>query len=245
MFDFLTRGVRGVGRLLRGKFREGIDDLGYTAKKVAPVVSAFNPLLGAAVGTAGRVANEANEGVGKIKVFKDLAVPAAVDYGVGRALKSFKGGAFGKSGPPTAAAEKASGMAESALEANSPMLSSSASVTGRMGADDMIRGVGSIAQRTSQYGADLAPKPTGVGGILSGMKGAASNVGKWAGKNPVLATGIAGQTLGAIGAYKEGQAIDSQLQYEREREEEIRRAMGPYIEKLAALINQQSQRMGL
>jgi len=58
LFDFLTRPLRGVGRLLRGKFREGIGDIGAGAKSLAPVLglSGVGLPLAAIIGGAGGLA---------------------------------------------------------------------------------------------------------------------------------------------------------------------------------------------
>lgn len=47
-----------------------------------------------------------------------------------------------------------------------------------------------------------------VSGVGRALWGGVKNVGKWAEKNPQLASDIAGTALGAYGAYKMGQAND-------------------------------------
>ena len=86
IWDAVTKPVRGIGRLLRGKFREGFDDLGEGAKAAAVPVSFVNPLLGAGLALAGNVADKATDpgGLGKAKLFKDFAAPAALTYGAGQ-----------------------------------------------------------------------------------------------------------------------------------------------------------------
>lgn len=56
IWDVITKPVRGVGRLLRGKFREGLGDIGSAAKTAAPLLHAIPGVgtgLAMGIGAAG------------------------------------------------------------------------------------------------------------------------------------------------------------------------------------------------
>lgn len=87
-FNDLTKGVRGVGRLFRGKFSEGLGDIGSAASVAAP----FLPGGGLAkAGVAGLGALMGGKGLG-------TAATRAVTAGRGGNVQSILGRIFGGGG---------------------------------------------------------------------------------------------------------------------------------------------------
>jgi hypothetical protein len=206
----ISRPVRGIGRIARGKFKEGLGDIGSGAKAAAPFLAATTgigalPAIAMGAGGGALEAGMSDQGVGGI--LKGAAGGAA-SAGTGAALRGIGGRLLG--GAPDAAAP--------AMEGAKAM----------GGAKSALASVGSKAAAPAMEGAAR-------GGIGSRLLGAAKGVGNWAGNNPEVAASVAGTGANAYGAYQEGAAADRIADL---REEETRRGwqrqenMDPFLQTL-------------
>lgn len=87
MLDALWKTPRGIGRLLRGKFKEGFDDLGDGVNLASTIAAPFNPLLAGGMRAVGGVMDNAEEGIENMKFGRDALAPAAITAGSGYAAK--------------------------------------------------------------------------------------------------------------------------------------------------------------
>lgn len=96
-FDAITRPIRGIGRILRGKFREGLGDIGHGAKAVAPVLAATTGIGALPAFLMGAGGGALEEGTKKNASFGDIlkgAGTGAAWTGAGKlAAPVFQGGA--------------------------------------------------------------------------------------------------------------------------------------------------------
>jgi len=93
LFDFISRPLRGIGRLLRGKFREGIGDIGAGAKSLAPVLglSGVGLPLAAIIGGAGGLAEAGTAPGAKFGDVLESAAGGAAGGAAGAGARSLLG----------------------------------------------------------------------------------------------------------------------------------------------------------
>lgn len=85
IWDPITRPIRGIGRLLRGKFKQGLGDIGAGAKGLAPLLALTG--VGAPLGIGAKLALAIGAGGGA------LEGATTGGGGIGNALKGAAGGA--------------------------------------------------------------------------------------------------------------------------------------------------------
>lgn len=230
-FDWTYKPVRGIGRLLRGKFKEGLNDIGDAASDVAPAVAwvpGVGPIAAGALGAGGRFLEEATDNDKGINALGVLGSGAA-GYGSGK----LAGQVGGLSGIGKFLGLGGGGAAPAAAAPAIP-----AGATGAPGAAGLANSVST--------GGGLAPAPT-IGRVAasSAAPTAAASPG---GLDTLTKLGLASQGAGAAanvyGAHQQGKAEDRRARMEegeiarraRREEEELarRNAMDPVRAQLLA-----------
>ena len=192
IWDAITKPIRGLGRILRGKFKQGLGDIGSGAKSAAPLLAltGVGAPLALAIGAAGGALEGGTTGGGGIgNVLKGAAGGAArtgLALGArGLGSKLMGGGGAAEGVPNLASAGTGSQSASSALQA--------------------------ISQRGG-----LSKLSEGAGRSLgSRLLGGAGDAISYAEKHPTLV----GSALKGYGDYRQGQADDRALDFEREQVE--------------------------
>lgn len=195
MFGFLTRPVRGIGRLLRGKFKEGLADVGSGVKTVGMGLSTINPLLGAGLVAAGSGMDKLDDpgGLKGTKLFKEIGLPAALTYGAGSLAKSSGiGRALSGGGPDVAA---------SAIPNVNPVTASGA-----------MNVAGNSAQRS--LGSGIAKAIGGIGRTIAKNPKEALALAQ---------VGLGAYGSAQEGAQQDRLIRMQEMQFEREQEEEERK----------------------
>src|SRR5690606_27016684 len=101
--DTISRPFRGIGRIVRGKLREGLEDIGHGAKNIAPVVLGATGVGFPAALAVGAAGGALERGVRKGADFGDMlsgavggAASGALGHTGGRVLRGipslFSGG---------------------------------------------------------------------------------------------------------------------------------------------------------
>ena len=157
MFGFITKPIRGIGRLARGKFKEGLGDIGAGAKGLAPILAmtGVGALPAMALGAAGGMFQGIGEGKGIGGAAKGAAGGAAM-AGVG-AL----GAKFAKAGQAVGNPFAASTAAAGAKTAVPAQVASLATEGGR-GALSKIGSAGAGVGRWATKRPDLALQAVGT-----------------------------------------------------------------------------------
>lgn len=189
IWDVITKPVRGIGRLLRGKFRQGLGDIGSGTKSLAPILAAtgVGAPLALGIGAAGGALEGATTGGGGLKNLLKGAAGGAARTGAaagGRALALKYMGGGGPANPSEAIRQYGSG-------------------GGGAGTGGATNGVGRL----------LSSGEGGVRGAGEGIVNAGKGVARWAEAHPTLA----GSAISAYGDYESGQQKDRELAlYEEE-----------------------------
>jgi hypothetical protein len=199
MLDFLTKPVRGIGRMLRGNFREGIDDLGDGVKAASLPLSFVNPLAGGLARGVGEVMDNAEEGVGNMKLGKDILAPAAMTAGAGYAGRGIGkmlsgGGAVGAPMDPTMPVDQLLPLQE---------------------------GAGAMPELSAVKPPMAMPKPAGSG--IGSMLGKAGNYIK---DNPLEVGSLALQTFGMMQPTPQEEMMDEERRRRRQWSEILAPALG-------------------
>lgn len=228
-FKGLARAPRGVGRILRGKFKEGIADLGGGLRSVSQIAAPFAPGL-SAIGTAtGALMDKVDDpgGLRKTKLFKEVAAPAAMTYAGGKVAGHLMNRGAGAASE-TALPSVQRGLADSAGIASS---FPAAPASGGMSALNIGGGLAESTRAPSErLAADVmakhkVPAPRlSAGGYLKKIGGYFGDEESGAGRL-LAASKLAETGLGAYGAYQEGAYLDR----EREKEEEANERLRQYF----------------
>ena len=213
LLDFVTRVPRGIGRLLRGKFREGLGDIGAGAKGFAPILglTGVGMPLAAAIGAVGGLAERGTAPGAELGDVLASGLTGAAGgaagaaargpLGIGRAAGTVAEGSGAIAPnlpvltPPVGIMPSAAAAAPSAVAPALPSLAASAAPSA----------IGSAATPLVETGLK-GPTPRGIGRLLS-----------WIEAHPNVAVG-AGQALSGIyGAERLGRAQDREAALEEER----------------------------
>lgn len=196
-YDAFTKPVRGIGRILRGKVQEGLNDIGDSASKLAPAVAfipGVGPIGAGALGGIGKLLEETTDNDKGVDI-GGVAMAGAGGYGAGK-LAGAVGGA--------------SGLVDAAKG-------------GLKGIGSLVTGGGGGAAATTS---SAAAPGIGVGGGTTYSLGSAANTGaKAAGgmdalTKVALGSQVAGSAANAYGAHQMGKVEDRRMSLE---EEEIAR----------------------
>ena len=208
-FDFITRPIRGIGRLARGKWREGLGDLGEGVKAASLPLSFINPALGGLARGAGEVMDAADNpgGIGKMKLFKDAIAPAALTAGAGYAAKGI--GALARGGG-----------APASLAPGGPMPGMPMAATSGVAAPAATSAAAPI---TSSVPGVMDKARNSIGSIARGVR-------NFAVKNPVQTAQIAQAGLNAYGQYEQGSAMDQEREEEKRRRRMWSELLGPVFQ---------------
>lgn len=209
----ISRPVRGVGRMLRGNFREGLGDIAHGAKYAAGFIPGVGPLAAAGIGAAaGALERGAEQGFNAGNIIRGGAGGAVAGLtgeaaqgalrGVGGLVR---GGSSAASSLPSASVPSAGGSTAAVPGA----ANAGRGIT--MSALKPLAGAPSTVSSAATVGAGAlskVPKPP-----PSALKG----VGSFLAKNPEVAT--AGMSAGAnmMAANQMGQAEDRRLSLEEEQ----------------------------
>jgi hypothetical protein len=235
----IWRPVRGVGRLLRGKFDEGMADIGHGARTVAPVIMGATGVgLPAAMGVAaagGAVERGAESNWSGDEMLEGAAggaVSGAGGYGAGKFGRAAVGKLLG--GQPAASAAAAGTPTPKAPTTMAPTPSASppASPPPRI-PDPTVRLAGDMAAQPTipSRVAMRTPAPTGVGKFLSDAGDVAGDVFDWTGEN----LGNIGQAAGGFATLYGAAQDDAERRWMRRMMEQDRarnRAMSPAYARL-------------
>ena len=192
------KAVRGIGRVARGKFKEGLGDIGSAAKGAAPLL--------ALTGVGAPLALGIGAGGG--------ALQGATDDGFGGALRGAAGGAAN------------TGLALAARGIGSKILGGgvdAASAAGTPGVSAPVSGFGGLGEGAANTAMRSATQSV-AGGATDAVPEAARGIGSrvlgFAKENPLVASEVVKGGLGAYGASQQGAALDREAAL---REEETRR----------------------
>jgi hypothetical protein len=190
MLDFLTKPVRGIGRMLRGNFREGIDDLGDGVKAASLPLSFINPLAGGAAALAGGVMDNAEEGIENMNFGKEALLPAAMSVGAGYAGRGI--------GKLLSGGGQMPGSASGILEGTPDLL-------------PLQEGAGAVESLATKPITNTLPKApgSGIGKMLSG-------VGNYVKENPLEVGSLALQPVGMMQPTAEEEMRDEERRRRKE-----------------------------
>ena len=206
IWDIVTKPLRGLGRLARGKFKEGFADIGGAARAAAPILGMTGIGLPAAalIGAGGGVleAGASGEDLGGVL---ESGVKGAAGGAAGHGARGLLGIGRVAAGTAPAAAIPAGMPADVAAEAAlNPEL---AAGMGMPAAPAATAAPSAAASTGAAWGKPAAPAPRGIG----------RQILAWAKENPELAVGVLGTAANVYGQQQMGEAQDRMLDLQERR----------------------------
>ena len=233
LFDFISRPLRGIGRLARGLFdlnprllREGVGDVGAGAKAAAPILglTGVGMPLAAAIGAAGGLAER---GTAPGAEFGDV-LTSGVTGAAGGAAGAAARGALGLGRAAGAVAE-----APGAIAPNLPVLNAPVGIMPSAAAaapSAVAPALPSLAASATPSAIGSATAPLAEAGMKGATPRGIGRVLSWIEAHPTVALGGASTLANIYGAEQQGSALDRELALREEESRARRRPRVPYDE---------------
>lgn len=209
----LWKPIRGLGRMARGNFKEGIADVGAGVKGAGGLLAMSNPFTGAALMAGGSLMDKADDpgGLKGTKLFKEIAAPSLLTYAGGKLAQGLGGGPQSATGNLTP-------------QTNNGITS----LTGQAG--PVLKS--SIAEPVMQSGSKVT---SGIGKAIAG-------IGTEVKKDPLGFAKLGLDAIGGMAAGSaEDRMLKMQeerfrmemeeLEEEKRRKEEAAKLFGPYVQR--------------